>query len=62
MARIPNAASYDVEDHADARKAFVRLREEVDANLPSSRAKSLALTKLDEAWMWADAAIRGTEL
>lgn len=37
------------------------LAEFVDANCPNSREKSLAMTKLDEVIMWANAAIARNE-
>ena len=62
-ADIVNRFSYHAPD-ADKVKAheFVRglcrtLAAELDEELPAGREKSLALTKLEEAMMWANAAI-----
>lgn len=43
------------------KKKFESLEETLDA-LPDSRAKSLALTHLEEAFMWAGKAIRDEQL
>lgn len=43
--------------HERVRGHSRRLAEELDALLPEGREKSLALTKIEEAMMWANAAI-----
>lgn len=48
----------DANDYLDEqRETFKNLATFVDDNLPESREKSMTLTKLEEALMWANAAI-----
>lgn len=44
------------------RKLCVELEENVDTLLPNSREKSLALTKLEEVFMWIGKAIRNDQI
>lgn len=44
-------------DHTSVRNACKGLGHQFDRDLPPSREKSLALTKLEEAMFWANAAI-----
>lgn len=43
--------------HDEIRSALKEVANKVDEICPNSREKSLALTKLEEAMMWANAAI-----
>lgn len=43
--------------HEDTRKIFRAAAETVDVLCPEGREKSLAITKIEEAMMWANAAI-----
>ena len=43
--------------HSDTREAFLNMAHWLNAELPESRDKSLALTKLQEAMHWANSAI-----
>lgn len=43
--------------HRGLRRAFRAFAEELDANLPDGRAKSVAFTELENASMWAHKAI-----
>lgn len=43
--------------HADLRRVFMDFAEHLDAVLPDGRAKSVALTELEAASMWAHKAI-----
>jgi hypothetical protein len=45
------------EDHAAVREACLRAALQIDALAPEGREKSLAITKLEEAMMWGNAAI-----
>lgn len=47
--------------HAEIRGACARAAEVVNINAPEGREKSLAITKLEEAMMWANAAIAREE-
>ncbi|AHY26917.1 hypothetical protein SEA_NAIRB_1 [Mycobacterium phage Nairb] len=44
-------------DHASVRMAVKQLALQLDEELPPGREKSLAVTKLEEAMFWANAAI-----
>lgn len=44
-------------DHTSIRNACKELGHQFDRDLPPSREKALALTKLEEAMFWANAAI-----
>ena len=44
-------------EHALARRLVGEVAEEFDLRLPECREKSLAITKLEEAMFWANAAI-----
>lgn len=44
-------------DHASVRSACERAAHQVNALCPDGREKSLAITALEEAMMWANAAI-----
>lgn len=44
-------------DHTSVREACKRLAHFLDANVPSGREKSLAITNLEQSMMWANAAI-----
>ncbi|MEJ6013299.1 hypothetical protein WG936_05540 [Corynebacterium sp. H127] len=44
-------------NHATIRQACLRAAEVIDETAPDSREKALALTKLEEAMMWGNAAI-----
>lgn len=46
-----------VEAHQSVRSLCLDLAKSFDTLLPSSREKALAFTKLEEAMMWANAAI-----
>lgn len=49
-------------DHTSVRMALYVAADYVDANVPDGREKALAITKLEEAMFWANAAIaRQTE-
>jgi len=43
--------------HSNVRNQLLELAIEWDASLPDGREKALALTKLEEAMFWANAAI-----
>ncbi|MGK5531551.1 Acb2/Tad1 domain-containing protein [Streptomyces sp. URMC 129] len=43
--------------HADIREACRRLADQINAQCPDGRAKAVALTKVEEAMMWANAAL-----
>jgi hypothetical protein len=43
--------------HGDIRAAHGALAEYIRVNVPNSREKSIALTKLEESMFWANAAI-----
>lgn len=53
----PNATA---PQHADLRTGFINFAESLDDRLPNGRAKSLAMTALEEASMWAHKAIAET--
>lgn len=46
----------------DFKKQFVELATKVEEKLPNGRAKSLVLTKLEEAYMWVGKAIRDEQI
>jgi hypothetical protein len=46
-----------VNRHANIRRACLDAAEAVNINCPEGREKSLAVTKLEEAMMWANASI-----
>jgi len=46
--------------HKELRKEFVEFATILDASLPDGRAKSLAMTALEEASMWSHKAIAET--
>lgn len=43
--------------HQRIREAHKRLAETIDSELPEGREKSLAVTKLEEAMFWSNAAV-----
>lgn len=43
--------------HEDVRATCLALAEELDGLLPDGREKSLAITKIEEAMFWANAAL-----
>jgi hypothetical protein len=45
------------DEHTSVRASIGRLAEQLDGDLPNGREKALALTKLEEAMFWANAAI-----
>ena len=51
-----------VKRHADVRMGVKTLAEFLDDALPDSREKSTAMTHLEDALMWANAAIARNEL
>lgn len=53
----PNATA---PQHADLRTGFINFVESLDKRLPDGRSKSLAMTALEEASMWAHKAIAET--
>ncbi len=53
----PPTGQAQVEKYEFLRSEFKALAHEVDAKCPMSREKSLAMTALEEASMWANAAI-----
>ncbi|MDA1742227.1 MULTISPECIES: Acb2/Tad1 domain-containing protein [Bacillus cereus group] len=61
--QIKNNFSYhppkegQVEKFKDIRNEGLHFANLIDSNCPNSREKSLALTKLEEAVMWANASI-----
>lgn len=44
-------------EHTSVRQACRQLADDLNEQLPESREKSLAVTKLEEAMLWANAAI-----
>lgn len=46
----------------DFRQSFQQIAAQVRMNLPDSRAASLALTKLEEAYMWIGKSIRDHQI
>lgn len=50
-----------VEDHQDVRELLKNAAHTFDVMLPEGREKSLAITKLEEAMFWANAAIARNE-
>lgn len=56
---VPNAT--ELRRHEDVRTAAKSLAEWIDRLCPESREKSLAVTKLEEAMFWANAAIARNE-
>lgn len=49
-------------DQAMLKGMFEGLEAEIDSTLPDGRAKSLAMTKLEEAYMWCGKAIRDYQI
>lgn len=47
----------DVHQHESVRLAMMEVALDVDEKMPPSREKSLAITKLEEAMMWANAGL-----
>lgn len=45
------------EHHEKVRAQFKALAKDMEADLPAGRERSLVITKLEEALMWANAAI-----
>lgn len=45
------------DEHTSMRQACHRAAQTINAEAPDSREKALALTKLEEAMMWANAAV-----
>lgn len=43
--------------HADVRALFIKFTNDLDKILPTGRAKSVAMTKLEEAAMWSNKAV-----
>lgn len=50
-----------VQRHTDVREVCKTTANRIDELCPNSREKSLAITKLEEAMMWANAAIARNE-
>lgn len=53
----PPLSQHRVEDHETVRQAAKRMAHELDLLLPEGREKSLALTKIEEAMLWGNAAL-----
>ena len=53
----PNATA---PQHADLRTEFINFADSLDERLPDGRSKSLSMTALEEASMWAHKAIAET--
>lgn len=51
-----------VADQAHFKAKFETLDHDVETKLPNGRAKSLVLTKLEEAYMWIGKAIRDEQV
>lgn len=51
-----------VNDQGDFKNIFVRLENEINTRLKAPRAQALALTKLEEAYMWVGKAIRDEQV
>lgn len=51
-----------VRDQENAKHLFTRIEQETIACLPDGRAKSLALTKLEECYMWIGKGIRDAQV
>ena len=45
------------DEHTSMRQACLRAAQTIDETAPDGREKSLAITKLEEAMMWANAAV-----
>lgn len=58
----PPSTEEVVELHESMRRTFGNLAEWLDEKLPDCREKSLLMTKLDEACMYANATIARTQL
>lgn len=52
-----NPSEENKSKHAQVNETLLAVAEDFDALLPDGREKSLALTKLEEAKFWANAAI-----
>jgi len=60
-----NYVKYDetaAKKQAHLKAAFENLEGEIEANVPNGRAKSLVLTKLEEAYMWVGKGIRDEQV
>lgn len=47
----------DAEKHSEAHYAFLSVAHAIDRMVPNSREKYIAITRIEEAMMWVDAAI-----
>lgn len=56
---VPVTSAADIEDREDVRASIVGTAIDLHRILPGGREKALALTKLEEAMMWAHAALAG---
>lgn len=60
---VPDAAKVEVHDAiASASTEFTRLAKQIEENLPEGRERALALTKLEESYLFVAAAIGRAEL
>lgn len=57
FAHHPHKTEQRAAQHDGVRAAFRSFADDLDGFLPESREKALALTKLQEAMMWANAAL-----
>lgn len=53
----PANSQWKAEGHQALREACLQLAEELNARLTEGREKALALTKIEEAMFWANAAL-----
>jgi len=53
---IPQTTAH-LQTFADVRNAFIEFAKQLDIMLPDGRSKSIAFTELQEAKMWASAAV-----
>jgi hypothetical protein len=51
-----------IESVAEIKVIFEDLEDEIEDRLPEGRAKSLAMTRLEEAYMWVGKAIRDSQI